>query len=380
MPAFKDATAAVHAGRSRKGGDPPLAGPVFASHFLAPESRTPPYVYGRHGNPTFTAYEEALATLEGGPTYVFSSGMAAIDAVFGSVLQPHDVLVLQSDGYYTVRELAQSYVRSHGIDVRFVPVRALQDPATLAGARLAWLETLSNPGLEPADIAAVAREARARDVLVAVDNTAATPLSTRPLELGADFSISSDSKALTGHGDLILGHVCAADPARAAALLTWRTLHGSVPGPMETFLAHRSLATLHLRLRCASDNARHIAGMLAARPDVDGVWYPALGPPETRAVAQRQMRYFGSLIGFDLGTSERARRFLDRVRIVTEATSFGGVATTAERRARWKCDQVSDGFIRLSVGCEDIDDLVDDITRALGNEDDRAALDTSQGA
>jgi cystathionine gamma-lyase len=135
---------------------------------------------------------------------------------------------------------------------------------------------------------------------------------------------------------------------------------------METFMAHRSLATLHVRLERASRNARHIADMLAGRPDVDRVRHPALGSPAARAVAERQMRYFGPLVGFDVGTPERARRFFERARIITEATSFGGVMTTAERRARWNADDVSQGFIRLSAGCEDIDDLLADITYALG--------------
>lgn len=228
-----------------------------------------------------------------------------------------------------------------------------------------WLETPSNPWLEVTDIANVVRDAHALGALVAVDNTTATPMSTRPLDCGADFSMCSDSKMMTGHADLILGHVAVARSERLEALLAWRTLHGSIPGPMEIFLAHRSLGTLLIRTERCSSNAGAVASYLAGRIDVADVRYPGLPSMPTHDVASRQMQYFGPVVSFDLGSEERARRFLSSLELVEEATSFGGVASTAERRARWQPDEVPPGFIRMSVGCEDIDDIVSDVERAL---------------
>ena len=171
---------------------------------------------------------------------------------------------------------------------------------------------------------------------------------------------------MTGHGDLIMGHVAAADPDLAAGVLRWRTLAGAVPGPMETWLAHRSLATLDVRLRRQSANALAIAGLLEGRADVAGVRYPGLPGHPAHELAARQMHgLFGPVVSFELAGAAEARRFLDAASLVTEATSFGGVHTLAERRARWGMDAVSEGFIRLSAGIEDPDDLLADIAGAL---------------
>jgi cystathionine gamma-lyase len=201
---------------------------------------------------------------------------------------------------------------------------------------------------------------------LAVDSTLATPLAQRPLELGADLSVCSDSKAMTGHGDLVLGHVAASDPELAAGVLRWRTLAGGVPGPLETWLAHRSLATLDVRLRRACANAQAVAELLDARPDVAGVRYPGLAGHPAHALAARQMDgLFGPVVSFVLADAAAARRFLDTAELVTEATSFGGVHTLAERRARWGLDAVPEGFIRLSAGIEDPADLLADLAGAL---------------
>ncbi|HZO95212.1 MAG TPA: cystathionine gamma-lyase [Candidatus Baltobacteraceae bacterium] len=367
---WSDATRVVHAGKRRPApGEALLGGPVFASHFAAPESADAPFAYGREDNPTFRAYEAALGDLEGGDAVVFASGMAAIEAVFGSVLLPGDVLVVPAGGYYSTRGLADAYATRHGVRVRRIEPADASNPATYAGAKLAWIETPLNPQLEVVDVAEAARLAHDAGALLAVDDTTATPLATRPLELGADFSVSSDSKMMTGHGDLILGHVAATSAERVAALGEWRRLHGAVPGPMEVFLAHRSLATLHVRLERCSANALRIAEALAARAnargDVRDVRYPGLATAPQHALAARQMRFFGSVLCFDAGSRERAVRFLSELRLVVEATSFGSVHTTAERRARWGGDDVTGGFIRLSAGCEAAVDVIADLTRAL---------------
>jgi cystathionine gamma-lyase len=201
-------------------------------------------------------------------------------------------------------------------------------------------------------------------VLVAVDNTTPTSYLQRPLVLGADFVVSSDTKALTGHSDLVLGHAATRDAQAATALRTWRTQHGAIPGPMEVWLAHRSLATLPLRLARQCDTAQRLAEYLASQP-VASVAYPGLPSHPGHDVARRQMAKFGSVVSFDLTARPRAETFLRSLKLVREATSFGGVHSSAERRARWGGDAISEGFIRVSVGCEAADDLVEDVAAAL---------------
>jgi cystathionine gamma-lyase len=235
----------------------------------------------------------------------------------------------------------------------------------LDGARLLWLETPSNPLLDVCDIQMLADKARALGVMVAVDNTTATAYLQQPLDLGATFVVASDTKALAGHCDLILGHVATRDEAHAAALQRWRTQHGAIPGPMEVWLAHRSLATLPLRLTRQCASAQALASLLATRPDVEGVRYPGLPGHPGHEIAKRQMRAHGSIVSFDLRTRIRAERFLASLELVREATSFGGVHSMAERRARWGGDDVSEGFVRFSAGCEAAEDILHDVDQAL---------------
>jgi cystathionine gamma-lyase len=367
-PQRSRATQVVHAGQlPATPGEPLLAGPVFAAPFhLQGDVDSSPYGYGRYGNPTFTRYEEALGALEGGTATVFSSGMAAVSAVLVALTRPGDVVVVPSDCYGAVRLLAGEHLGTRGVEIRLVPTDQVTMEEAAEGARIVWAETPSNPALDVLDIEALARATRRAGALLAVDSTLATPLAQRPLELGADLSVCSDSKAMTGHGDLIMGHVAAADEDLAAGVLRWRTLAGAVPGPMETWLAHRSLATLDVRLRRASSNALELAGMLAARPDVTGLRYPGLPDHPAHELAARQMSWiFGPVVSFELASAEAARRFLDAAELVTEATSFGGVHTLAERRARWGLDEVPAGFIRLSAGIEDTADLLADVAGAL---------------
>jgi cystathionine gamma-lyase len=216
------------------------------------------------------------------------------------------------------------------------------------------------------DLELVADLAHAEGALVCVDNTIATPLDQRPLALGADLSMASASKALSGHADLILGHVAARDPELLEPARQWRRTTGAVPGPFETWLAHRSLATLDVRLARQCENAGRIAELLAAREDVAEVRYPGLPDDPSYRVAARQMRRFGPVVSFDLGTRERADAVLGRAELVADATSFGGVHTSAERRARWgHGDDVGEGFVRLSAGVEATADLLADLERAL---------------
>ena len=360
-------TKVIHAGLT-----PPAQGSAFSAgvtlagtYHASGDTSASPYTYGRYHNPTWTQFERALSELEGGAAISYASGMAAVAAVFGTTLRAGDVMVMPSDCYYTARLLADGFFADIGVQVRKAPTAGDGLGQLLDTAKLLWLETPANPGLDVCDIAALVDAAHKKGALVAVDNTTPTILGQSPLELGADFSVASDSKALTGHSDLILGHVAVRDSVQAEKLLSWRTQIGAVPGPMEVWLAYRSLATLELRLERQCHNALAIAEYLAGRSDINGLRYPGLSSDPSHEVAARQMRYYGSVISFVLADRACAEQFLRSCKLVIEATSFGGVHTTAERRARWGGDQIPDGFIRLSVGCEDSQDIIDDITQAL---------------
>lgn len=361
-------TEIVHAGyRKPTSSGVFMAGPQFSSTYTSPgDPADHSLTYGRFHNPTWTAWEEALAVLEGGGQAVaFASGMAAINAVFGVALEPGDAVVVPADSYYAVRRVASNWLATLGIEVRLAPTKNNGQLDVLEGARLLCLETPSNPMLDVCDIRELAEAARSRGILVAVDNTTATPYLQQPLMLGATFVVASDTKALAGHSDLILGHVATNDAALADALRSWRTHQGAIPGPMEVWLAHRSLPTLPLRLSRQCSSAERLAEFLASRPEVVAVHYPGLKSHPGHDVARRQMSAFGSIVSFDLGTRARAEAFLGRLTLVREATSFGGVHSIAERRARWGGDAVSEGLIRFSVGCESVEDVLADVSAGL---------------
>ena len=364
---MRNGTRVIRAGLLKSSpGAPFLPGPTFAgAYHAAGDPADSPFTYGRFHNPTWTQYEQALGELEGGPVVTFASGMAAAAAIFAVVLRPGDVVVLPSDSYYTTRVLAGGYFTQMGVRVKTAPTAGNAQEEHLQGAKLLWLESPSNPQLDVCDIAELVALARAAGVLVVVDNTTATVLGQQPLGLGADFSVASDTKALTGHSDLILGHVAARDQVWADRFRTWRTQSGAIPGPMEVWLAHRSLATLDLRLERQGHNALAIAKLLATRREVQKVRYPGLPEDPAHAIAARQMQRFGPVVSFVLADRISAEKFLAACRLVYEATSFGSIHTTAERRARWGGDAIPDGFIRLSVGCEDVEDLLADISQAL---------------
>ena len=360
-------TRAVHAGMPHADqGAPVTPGPVLAAPFhLQGEIDAAAYSYGRAGNPTWTAVEAALGALEDAESVLFSSGMAALCAVLEPALGAGDVLVAVSDGYPGVRGVAADRLVPRGVEVRLVPTDTDAIVAACPGATLVWVETPAQPALRVCDIAAVADAAHAAGARLAVDNTLATPLGQRPLDLGADASMHSATKSLSGHSDLILGSVCVRDPAWAEALRAHRWQGGAIAGPFEAWLLHRSLPTLELRLERQSANALALAHFLRERPEVSGVRHPFADDHPDHAVAVRQMRHGGALVGFSLDGAERAQRFLGALELVTEATSFGGVHASAERRARWGTDDVTDGFIRFSAGCEDAEDLLADVGQAL---------------
>ncbi|MET9253668.1 cystathionine gamma-lyase [Streptomyces sp. NPDC003717] len=349
--------------------EPTLPGPVFAAHFHLPGDPTGPYTYGRDDNPTWTHLERAIGELEAPgrtdtETLVFASGMAAISSVLFSQLRAGDAVVLPSDGYQAL-SLARAQLEAFGIEVRTAPTGGDAQLEVLDGAKLLWIETPSNPGLDVCNVRRLAEAAHARGALVAVDNTLATPLGQRPLDLGADFSVASGTKQLTGHGDILLGYVAGRDATAMAAVRRWRKIVGAIPGPMEAWLAHRSLATLQLRVERQNATALEVARALRERPEISGLRYPGLPDDPSYKIASEQMLRHGCVVSFTLPTRARADRFLEALRLVDDATSFGGVRSTAERRGRWGGDAVPDGFVRLSVGAEDPEDLVADLVRAL---------------
>ncbi|MQS08584.1 cystathionine gamma-lyase [Streptomyces alkaliphilus] len=378
-----EATRAVHAGLPEA--EPyrePLPGPVLAAHYHLPGDPTgADYAYGRDGNPTWTVLERAIAELEDpagdARAVVFGSGMAAISAALLSLTGPGDTVILPADGYNLLHRVRER-LETGGVTVSTVPTpgpEALRTVESATDLRMLWLETPSNPGLDVCDVRELAAAAHARGALVAVDNTLATPLGQRPLELGADLSVASGTKALNGHGDVLLGYVAARDASVIERVVGWRKIVGAIPGPMEAWLVHRGLATLELRTSHQQTNALAVAEALldeaARRGDVTGVRYPGRPGDPAHDLAARQMRRFGCVIGFTLPDRGFAERFLGALRIVEEATSFGGVRSTAERRGRWTtpdgvpADAVAEGFVRMSLGVEDPADLVADVRRAL---------------
>ncbi|WP_433546707.1 cystathionine gamma-lyase [Streptomyces sp. CA-294286] len=369
-----DGTRAVRAGLPEpEAYEPTLPGPVFAAHFHLPGEPTGPYTYGRDENPTWTHLERAIGELEAPPTenggqaahtVVFASGMAAVSAVLLSQAKAGDTVVLPDDGYQAL-PLVREQLEAYGVQVRTAPTAGEAQIAHLTGARLLWIESPSNPGLDVCDIRLLADAAHEAGTLVAVDNTLATPLGQRPLDLGADFSVASGTKGLTGHGDILLGYVTCRDAELAARVRRWRKVVGAIPGPMEAWLAHRSLATLQLRADRQGATALALATALRAHPVVRDLRYPGLPEDPAYPTASRQMRRFGCVVSFTLPDREFAEKFLDGLRLVDDATSFGGVRSTAERRGRWGGDAVPEGFIRLSVGAEDADNLIVDVLRSL---------------
>lgn len=374
---WQHATRVVRAGLpAATPGAPYLPGPVFAAPYHTPgDPAASAFTYGRFDNPSWAHYERALAELEGGPCLLFPSGMAATAAVLATLLPPGGTLVMPEECYYTTRLLATqpfdgAWLAAQGTRVVLAPtanegLRQALDAHAARGVSMLWLETPTNPGLDVCDIAALSARAHELGAVVVVDNTTATPLLQQPLALGADVCVVSDTKAMTGHADLVLGHVAVRSAAHEASLRLWRTRLGVIPGPMEAWLAHRSLGTLHVRLMQQCRSALAVAQLLASHPRVGGVRYPGLPQDPAHAIAVRQMSHFGGVVSFVLPDAAAVARFFTASQLIYEATSFGGLHTSAERRARWGGDAVSDGFVRLSIGLEDTQDLLTDLAQAL---------------
>ena len=345
------ATLAVTSGRPSREPGNPLNHPIeMASTYVAGGA----VEYGREGNATWSAFEEALGALEGGRALAFASGMAAVSAVL-ELVATGDTVVVPRHAYQGSLQRLDDLERRGRLRVRRVDV---EDTAALAeactGASLVWLESPTNPALEVVDVPTVVEAAHAAGAWVALDNTFATPLLQRPLDLGADVAVHSATKLLSGHSDLLMGAVVTRDDELAGALAHVRTLAGAVPGAVETYLALRGMRTLALRVERAGANAADLAARLATSPAVSRVRYPG----------------FGSVVAVELhGGAEAADRVVAATGLWVPATSLGGVESTLERRRRYATEAptIDPSLIRLSVGIEDVEDLWADLEQALGS-------------
>lgn len=314
-----------------------------------------PYQYGRFHNPTWEALESALALIEDAETVIFPSGMAAVAAVMFTSVAAGERVLLPADGYYAMRALADQFLKPLGAIIELRPTSRFLDGG-FAGFKLVIVESPSNPGLEVCDIAEAAKLAKQAGAILAVDNTTMTPLGQRPLALGADLVICADTKAINGHSDALMGHIAGRDAKLMARIKDWRKFSGAIPGPFEAWLVHRGLETLEVRFSRMCASAATIAERLQAHPAVKSVRFPGLKGDPSHAIALKQMATFGSMISLTLKDGPAAERFINDCALIQPSTSFGGVRTCAERRARWG-DAVPDGFVRLSIGVEPTETL-----------------------
>ncbi|MFM5893992.1 MAG: cystathionine gamma-lyase [Novosphingobium sp.] len=329
----------------------PIALPIAsASMYKLPGIPDTKHQYGRWTNPTWDALEEALAELEQAPVVTFPSGMGAISAVFMAHLRPGDRVLLPSDGYYTSRLFAEQFLVPQGVQLETCATVDFEH-RDLSGLRMVFVESPSNPTLDICDIAALSARAKAAGAMVVADNTTMTPLGQRPLDLGADIVVSADTKAINGHSDVLFGHVAARDPALLEPVMNWRRVSGAIPGTFEAWLVHRSLETLEVRYDRMASSAGMLAERFAGHGAVKAVSYPGLPDHPGHEIAKRQMTRFGTVIGLTFADAASAESFIEGCPLIVPATSFGGVHSSAERRARWG-DAVSEGYVRLSVGCE----------------------------
>ncbi|MEM6386451.1 MAG: cystathionine gamma-lyase [Pseudomonadota bacterium] len=331
---------------------PPL---VQASMYHLPGAPDAAATYGRSENPTWEVTEAALAHLEDAPVVLFPSGMAAISAAFFATLKAGARVLLPSDGYYTSRLLAERFLTPFGVQVEQRRTADFE-AGGFEGFNVVFIETPSNPGLDLIDIASVSAAVRVAGGVTIVDNTTMTPFGQRPLDLGADLVVASDTKAPGGHSDLLMGHVVTRDEATLGRVREWRKLSGAIPGPMEAWLLHRGLETLDVRFDRMCSSAAVIASRLSNQGQVKHVRYPGLPDDPSHNLAGLQMKRYGFMIHFVLADEATAERFIDGCDMIQPATSFGGVHSSAERRIRWG-DDVPPGAVRLSVGCEPVEAL-----------------------
>jgi Cystathionine beta-lyases/cystathionine gamma-synthases len=381
-------TLAVHAGEDRGQNYGALSVPVYPASVYAftdadeaaavHNHQRDGYFYGRLGNPTQTALEKTAAELEKGEdALAFASGMAAISAAVLTIVKTGDHIVAPESMYSTATNFFKYLSDNFGIDITFIDAADAENyrNAALPKTKIFWIETPSNPLVRITDVAAVAEAAKAAGITTIADNTFATPYNQTPLELGVDIAIHSATKYMGGHSDLTAGLMVGnCDLVEKARLSTTKFYGGNI-APQVAWLVMRGIKTLALRMERHNNNASALANMLSDNPKVKAVFYPGLEHHQNHEIAKKQMRGFGGMISFDLETVKAGKAFVNNVRLCTMATSLGGVETIVQhsasmthavipREERIKAG-VTDGLIRLSVGIENADDLMEDITQAI---------------
>ena len=355
----------VAAGRPAKQPDGALNPPIALNSTFHEGG---PVGYGRYGNETWSALEEAISVLEGGKTLLFSSGMAAISSVF-SLLPEGAVIVAAKNGYQGTTTLLKKLHESEKLKVRFVNLANTDECLeAIPGAQMLYLESPLNPLLEVVDLPKIIAAGKAAGSGVAVDNTLATPLLQNPLALGADISIHSVTKYLSGHSDLILGSLSTTDQALFGRLEQSRRYGGAIAGPFEAWIALRGLRTFAIRMQRSQENAMELANRLSKDSRISKVRYPGLTTDSYHSLAKSFMKGFGAMISFDVNASvEQVDLMCNSSKLITNATSLGGVESIWERRRRWATESatVPENLIRFSVGIENVDDLWADIQQAL---------------
>ncbi len=376
------ATRVIHAGQQPDPSTGAIMPPIYATSTYVQESPGvhKGYEYSRTQNPTRHAYERCVADLEGGvAAFAFASGMAAISTVLEMIDSGSHVVALDDLYGGTVRLFDRVRRRSAGLAFTFSD---LSNPARLASAlrpetRMVWLETPSNPLLKLVDIEALVAALKGRDILVVADNTFATPYAQRPLELGCDIVVHSATKYLSGHSDVVGGIAVTARADLAEQLAFLQNSAGAIAGPFDSFLALRGVKTLSLRMQRHTDNAMRIAEWLEGHPGVDRVIYPGLSSHPQHELATRQMHGAGGIVSFYIrGGIAESRRFMESCRLFALAESLGGVESLVDHPAIMTHASVpasarealgiTDSLIRLSVGVEEVDDLIADLDAALG--------------
>lgn len=379
---MKFATKTIHAGVSPDPATGAIMTPIYqtSTYVQTKPGEHKGYEYSRTQNPTRQALENSLAALENGKHGLcFGSGLAAIDAVI-KMLRPGDEVISTSDLYGGTYRLFDKIFAPFGIKFHFA---SMSDPAKIVElindkTKLIWVETPTNPMLNIIDIEAMAQVARDHNCLLTVDNTFATPYLQNPLDLGADIVMHSVTKFLGGHSDVVMGALVCKDDELAEKLYFIQNSSGAVPGPQDCFLVLRGLKTLHLRIQRHSENGEKIAMMLKDHPKVKAVFWPGLKDHPNHDIAVRQMRGFGGMVSFSLknDTQEAAFAILEKSKLFALAESLGGVESlighpasmthaAIPRDERLKTGVV-DSLIRLSVGVEDADDLLDELQQSLG--------------
>lgn len=379
---MKSATKYIHAGSHPDPSTGAIMTPVYMTSTYVQEAPgvNKGYEYARSQNPTRTALEEALAVIENGKYgLAFSSGVAATDAVI-KLLNPGDEVICANDMYGGTYRLFTKVFERFGIVFRYVDttVAANVEAAITANTKLVWLETPTNPLMNITDIAAVAAITKTKKLILVVDNTFASPALQNPLDLGADIVMHSATKYLGGHSDVIQGALVMNDTELRDKLYFIQKSCGAVPGPMDCFLVLRGIKTLGIRMKAHCENGKIIANWLRANPKVSKVYWPGFEDHAGYAVAREQMKDFGGMISFELKNDsvEEAKRVLSSTHLFSLAESLGGVESlinhpasmthaSIPREERIK-NGLSDSLIRLSVGIEDADDLVNDLAKAIG--------------